>query len=57
MVEIICVGMMCLILLAVLILMFPLVVDTIKNEIDLIKQEKRKRKGVRDDGAKKLYPY
>lgn len=46
MIETICVIIMCLILLAVLVLMFPLVVDTIRNEIDLIKQErKRKRKG------------
>lgn len=43
--ETICVIIMCLILLTVLVLMFPLVVDTVRNEIDLIKQEKRKRKG------------
>ena len=46
MIETICVIIMCLILVAVLVLMFPLVVDTVRNEIDLIKKEiKRKRKG------------
>lgn len=46
MIEIICVIIMCMILVAVVVMMFPLVVDTVRNEIDLIKQEiKRKRKG------------
>lgn len=45
MLETICVIIMCLILLAVLVMMFPLVVDTVRNEIDLIKQEKKKKKG------------
>jgi uncharacterized membrane protein YqiK len=44
MIETICVIVLCLIFLAVLIFMFPLVVDTVKNEIDLIKQDKKKRK-------------
>ena len=43
MIETICVIIMCMILVAVLVMMFPLVVDTIRNEIDLIKQEQRKR--------------
>ena len=45
-IEIIGVIILYLIFLAVLVLMFPLVVDTVRNEIDLIKKEiKRKRKG------------
>lgn len=44
-VEIIGVIILYLIFLAVLVMMFPLVVDTVRNEIDLIKEFKRKRKG------------
>jgi hypothetical protein len=45
-VEIIGVIILYLILFAVVVMMFPLVVDTVRNEIDLIKKEiKRKRKG------------
>lgn len=45
MIETICVIIMCLILVAVVVMMFPLVVDTVRNEIDLIKQEKKRKKG------------